>query len=164
MTVLETGECLRAIGSGINKDAIQRRSQRQAQAAVVVVTQGNEAKRLQTCALELLHRWQHFGHTVDGAFLSVKGNLDEIAAGKRLLQFEQSAGDGDGLKFPAFPLATFDMDGGSNGSVQLNSRGTLAGIGLGEVCHSRKRICHEKVFQWQVTKAPVHGRNRLENQ
>jgi hypothetical protein len=102
---------------------------------MIIVPQGDEAKGLQTCTLEFVHGRQHFRHSVNRAFLGMEGDLDEITDGKRPLKFKQSAGNGNGLKSRALPLAAFDMDGSSDRSVQLNPGRTLVGMGLGEVCH-----------------------------
>jgi hypothetical protein len=64
---------------------------------VVVVGQGNKAERLQTRALKLARRVQHFGHTVDGARSGVESDLDEISGGKLVLQLQQAAVDRNAL-------------------------------------------------------------------
>ena len=104
---------------------------------MIVVAQGNEAKRLQAGALELAHRLQHFGHAVDRTGVGMEGNLYEVAGGKLLGQLQQPAGDGNGLEFRARLLAAFNLDGRGHRSVQLDSRCTPVGEGLGEVGHSQ---------------------------
>ena len=52
-------------------------------------------------------------------------------------QLQESSGNGYGLKFCARPLAAFRTNGGGNRSVQVHSGRTPAGVGLGELGHSR---------------------------
>ena len=55
---------------------------------MVVVTQGDEAERLQTGALKFARWVQHFGHSADGAGASVESDLDEISGGELTVQLE----------------------------------------------------------------------------
>lgn len=112
----------------IQKTAIQRGIERHAQFTMIVVSQGDEAERLQARALKLARWIQHLGHAMDGAGSGVEGNLHEISARKLSLQLEQSAIEGNGLKFGACTLAAFGDYRGCDGSVEFNSGSTLAGI------------------------------------
>src|ERR1700674_2652447 len=85
------------LGGWVQKTAVQSGIERHAQLTVVIVTQGNEAKRLKTRALILARRVKHFGHTADGAGSGVESDVDEVSRGKFMLQLQQSAGDGNGL-------------------------------------------------------------------
>jgi len=121
---------------GIEETAIQRGIERHAQFAMIVITQGNEAKRLQASALKLARRLQHLRHAVDSSGSRVEGDLDEVSNRKLMLQLEQSAVDRNGLYFRARPLTAFGHYGSRNRSVELYSRGTLVGIVQGEVSHT----------------------------
>ncbi len=109
---------------------------------MIVVAQGNEAKRLQASALKLARRLQHFGHSVYGSSSGMKGDLDEVSNRKLMLQLEQSAIDGNGLYFCPRSLTAFGHYRGRNRSVEMYTRGTLVGIVQGEVSHSRSEVCH----------------------
>ena len=54
----------------------------------------------------------------------MESDLDEIAGGKLMLQLQQSAGNGNGLKFCARPLTAFGQNRGRNGSMKLYARRT----------------------------------------
>jgi hypothetical protein len=111
---LESGRRLQLLRNWIQKASIQSRVKRHAELPVIVVAESDKAERLQTGAL-ILARWiQHFSHAVDGAGARVESDFDEIAGGKFMLQLQQSAVDGDGLKFGARPLAALCNDCGSN--------------------------------------------------
>ena len=103
---------------------------------MIVVAQSHKAERLQTCARKLAHRLQHLRHRVDGAGPAVKGYFYEITSGQLMLHLQQSAGNGNRLKFCARTLAAFGMNGCRNGSIELYSGRTPVGVGLGEVGHS----------------------------
>ena len=103
---------------------------------MVVVTQGDEAERLQTGALKFARWVQHFGHSADGAGASVESDLDEISGGELTVQLEQPAVEGDGLEFCALPQAAFGHDGSCNRSIELYTGSALTGVFLGEMGHS----------------------------
>ncbi len=94
---LESRRCLHLLGDWIQEASVQRRIERHAQFAVIIVAQGNEAERLHTCALILARRLQHFSHAADCAGPGVEGDFDEISGGKLGLQLQQPASDGNGL-------------------------------------------------------------------
>ena len=96
-TASESGRRPQLVGKGVQKTAVQSGIERHPQLAVVIVGQGNKAKRLKTRTL-ILARWmQHFGHSVDRTRSGVEGDFHEISGGKLVLQLQQSAGDGNGL-------------------------------------------------------------------
>jgi hypothetical protein len=103
--------CSHPIGYRIEEAAIKSGIERHAQPAVVIVAQGNEAKGLQAGTLKLAHWRQHFGHAVYSTVPGVKGDLHKITGGESARQLEQTAGDGNSLKFGTRPLATFGNDG-----------------------------------------------------
>jgi hypothetical protein len=133
----ESGRRLKLLGNRILETAVEGRIERHAQFAVVIVGQGNEAKRLQTSPPKLEGRVQHFGHTVDGAGSREEGDFDEISGGKLVLQLKQTAVEGNGLEFCPRPLAAISHYRGRYRSMELYAGGPLVGIGLGEVGHSR---------------------------
>src|SRR3979411_2988719 len=92
---------------------------------------------METCALKLARRVQHFCHTADGTGSGVESDFDEVSSGKLVLQLQQSAGDRNGLYVCAPPLSAFGHYCGRDRSKELNSGGTLIDIGLGEVSHSQ---------------------------
>ena len=98
----------------VQKTPVQSGIERHPQFAVIIVAKSNKAERLQARALKLARGIQHFGHAMDGAGSGVERDLDEIAGGKLMLQLQQSAGDGKGLKFCARPLAAFGHYRGRN--------------------------------------------------
>lgn len=115
---------------------VQRGIERHAEFAMVLVSQGHEAKWLKTCALQLARGRQHFSHGVNGTGAAVKGYFYEIARGELMLHLQQPAGNGNRLKFCARALAALSMNGSSNRSIELYSGRTPVGVGLGEVGHS----------------------------
>src|SRR5580658_8522913 len=84
----ESGRRLQLLGGGVQETAVERRIERHAQLAVVIVSQGNKAERLQTRALKLARRAQHFSHAADGAGAGVEGDFDEISGGKLTRQLQ----------------------------------------------------------------------------
>lgn len=115
---------------------VQSGIERHAEFAMVLVSQGHEAKWLKTCALQLARGRQHFRHRVNGTGAAVKGYFYEIARGQLMLHLQQSAGNGYRLKFCARSTAALSMNGSRNRSIELYSRRTPVGVGLGEVGHS----------------------------
>jgi hypothetical protein len=152
---LELRRGLRLLGDGAEKTPVCSRLERHAQAAVIVVADSDEAKRLKTCALIFARGVQHFGHAVDGAGAGVKCDFDKVAGGELVLELEQTAVDRDGLKFCASPLTTFRHDSGSDRTVKLNARRTPGGIVLGEVGHNHLNMTL-RAKSGQITKARVH--------
>jgi len=72
---------IRGEGAGLHAHliAIHHVIERGAQAAMVVILQRNEAKRLQYAIGHRPHWGKNFRHTVHGAGLRLKGNFDEVA-------------------------------------------------------------------------------------
>jgi len=104
---------------------------------MVIVGQCNEPERLQTRALKLARRTQHFGHAMDGARSGVEADLDEVAGGKLVRQLKQTTVHRNRLKFCALPLTIFGHYRGRDRSIEVHTGRTQVGVGLGEVSHSR---------------------------
>jgi hypothetical protein len=109
--------------------------ERGAEAAVVVIFDGHEPEGLQHAVGEFPHGAEHFGHAVDRAGLRLKGDFDEVPLPERMLQAEQTSGDGDGLEFGFGPAAVFETNGSENGVSQLYSSRAPGWVRLGEVRH-----------------------------
>ena len=93
----ESRRRLQLLGYRVEETSIQSGIERHPQLAMVIVGQGDEAERLQTRALKLARRVQHFGHAADGTGSGVESDFDEVSGGKLVLQLQQSAVDGNGL-------------------------------------------------------------------
>ena len=65
--------------------------ERSAQAAVVIVLERDEAERLQHAIRRLLRGAEYLRHAVYRALLSLKGDLDKVAATQRTRQLQQAA-------------------------------------------------------------------------
>ena len=128
---------------------------------MIVVSESNEAERLQARALKLARGRQHFRHAMDGTGPGVEGDLDEIAGGKLLLDAEQAAGYGKRLEFCARTLAAFGMNRSRNGSIEMYSGRTSVGVGLGEMGHSHLEMCHSRPIQGRLPKRlyTLHGKS-----
>ena len=68
-----------------------------AQAAVVVILEGDEAERLQDAGNRPPHGTQYLSHAVDGPGLRLKCEFHERAVSQRMLQLQQSTGHGNVL-------------------------------------------------------------------
>jgi hypothetical protein len=119
---------------------------------VIVVSESNEAERLQARALILARGGQHFRHAMDGTGPGVESNLDEVASGKLSPDAEQTAGDGKRLKFCARTLAAFGMNRSRNRSIEMYSGCTPVGVGLGEMGHSHLEMCHSRPIGGRLPK------------
>jgi len=80
---------------------------RRSQAAVVVILERDEAERLQHSARRLLQGAENFSHAVHRTRLRLKCEFDERSGSKRMLQLQQPAGYGNGLKFSFSAPAVF---------------------------------------------------------
>lgn len=108
-----------------------------AQLAMVLVPESDEAEGLKAHGIQFPGGLEHFRHALNGARAALKSNFDEIAGRKLVLDLQDSASDGDGLKFSACPLAAIGTNSSRNGTIELYSGRTLVGVGSGEVSHSR---------------------------
>jgi hypothetical protein len=77
------------------------------QAAVVIIVKRDESERLQNASSRFPCRREKFGHPVHRARLGLKGDFDKIALAKRRGHLQQTAGDGNGLKFSFGAAAIF---------------------------------------------------------
>src|SRR5579864_1072720 len=89
---------------------IGHRLQRHAQVAMVVISQRNEAERLQSPVGRLARGREHLRHANDGADLGLKADLDEVPLAEWLSQFKESAGCRDGEEFASRALAIIESD------------------------------------------------------
>jgi len=119
---------------------------------VIVVSEGNEAERLQACAFKLARGGQHFRHPMDWTRPGVEGDLNEVAGGKLSLDAEQAAGNGKRLEFCARTLAAFGMNRSRNRSIEMYSGRTPVSVGLGEMGHSHHEMCHSRPNQGRLPK------------
>jgi len=128
---------------------------------MVLIAQGHEAEGLKTGALgwglylgfgfRPAHGLEHFGHAVDWAGAGLEGYFYEIAGGELALQLEQTAGDGNGLKFCARAASAFNLNGSSDGTVEMDSGRAPGGVGLGEMGHSHE---YYDTAQWAEGRLP----------
>jgi hypothetical protein len=77
---------------------------------MVVVTQRDEAERLQRSVGSRADRSQHLGHASDRSGLGLKSYLDKISLRQRPGQAQQSAGYRNGLEFGFGALTIFQYD------------------------------------------------------
>jgi hypothetical protein len=155
----ELGRRLLLLGNVAEKAAIGSGLECHTKTAVIIIADGDEAKRLKARRLIFTRGVQHFRHAVDGAGAGMKSNFDEVAGSQLVLELEQTSIDRDGLKFCARSLTTFRHDCGSDRSVELYALRTAGGVVLGEVSHSVSNMTfHPKLGQ--ITKALVQDGSR----
>lgn len=82
---------------------------------MVVIFNSDESERLQHALSRFLHGAEDFGHAMNRASLSLKGDFNEVALRQRLRQAQQSAGCGNGLKFRFRAAAVFETDRSQDG-------------------------------------------------
>lgn len=135
---------------------------------MIVIAQRDEAERLQN-AFDSPYWIQHFGHAVYRTGLCLEGDLDKVTLPQGLAQSQEAAGDRDCLKPGFSALAVFQHDEGDNCAPQVDSRGALLWVRLGEVCHSRvhyvtaspRETGYGSACPNSKTINPAHYRNRL---
>jgi hypothetical protein len=155
----ELRRCLWLLGNVTEKAAIGSGLKCHTEAAVIIIADGDEAKRLKARSLIFARGIQHFRHAVDGASAGMESNFDEIARSQLVLQLEQTSIDRNGLKFCARSLTTFRHDCGSDRSVELYALRTAGGVVLGEVSHSDSNMTFHPELG-QITKALVQDGSR----
>ena len=83
---------------------------------------------------------EHFGHATHLATLYLEGDLDKIALAQRLGKPQQTASNGNSLKFSFGALTIFQHDECRNRTTKLNTWRALLRMHLGEVSHSKNTI------------------------
>lgn len=127
--------------------------QRIAQAAVVVIFNGNEPEWLQHSVGKVPHRAENFGHAVHRTGLSLESNFDKVALGEGLSQTKQSASYGNGLQVSFGATSVFQTDGSQNGISELDPGRAPRGVRLGEVGHRSRSLSQPQVAVVQITDA-----------
>ncbi len=137
---LESRRCLHLLGDWIQEASVKRGIERHPQLAVIIVAEGNEAERLHARALILARGLATFRPCRESRPSGCGRRSRRIPSGEFLLQLEQSAGDGNGLKFCARPLSAFSHYRSRDRSVELYTRRTPLRVGLGEVAHTSRTM------------------------
>src|SRR5690348_6767675 len=115
---------------------VQHRIECATQLAMIVIAQGNKAKRLQTSLGGFEGRAEHLGHSVHRTRLGLERHFHEVAFAQSLWQFQQTAGRGYGLEFSFGAKSAIQLNRGGNGAAELDARRTPRRVRLGEMGHS----------------------------
>jgi hypothetical protein len=76
----ESGRRLELLGYRVEEAAIESGIEGHTELAMIIVTEGDKAERLETGGWDFARRVKHFGHSVDGAGPGVKGDFDKVSA------------------------------------------------------------------------------------
>jgi hypothetical protein len=117
--------------------------ERRTQAAMIIIFECNESKRLQNSVERFSHGGENFSHAVYRPGLSLKRNFDEVTFCQRLCQPEQASGHGNGLEFRLGAPAIFQPDRSQNGISKLYPGRAARGMGVGEVSHMSTALWHD---------------------
>ena len=108
-----------------------------AQSLVIVVLEGDEAKRLQRAVLGFARGLQDFRHGFNSARCCLDGDFDQIALFQSSGQSQHATSFRDGLQLRPRTAAIIQLDNDRNRALELNSLGAVLRVSLGEVCHSQ---------------------------